>query len=201
MRRWLEKTRLGVVTYNQNIGNIRNLYFFLLENVTEDLLICLFFCPCKLCGMCTLRHFFTTKPHIKTTTSQLATQRSAIIDNIAQGILGNGDKEGTNAVSIKAGHVYTFKRAYHTSFHLQQRGWRREISKRGELTSRAGRFHYLGSWKGCLTKKEGMTLIQLKPWVIHNPSLCMWEEFSFPWVGLTDWREEEAWWTLNSEGT
>lgn len=33
-----------------------------------------------------------------------------------------------------------------------------ETPIRGELASRAGRFHYLGNWKGCLTKKEeGMT--------------------------------------------
>lgn len=96
--------------------------------------------------MCMLRHFFTVRPHITTTTSQLAMQRLGIIDNIAQGILGNGDKEGTNAVSIKEVHVYTFKLAYYSFFHLgQQRGWRREIPKRGEETSHAGRFHYLGS--------------------------------------------------------
>lgn len=44
-------------------------------------------------------------------------QRSGIIDNIAQGILGKGDKEGTNAVSIKKVHVYTSRKlAYYTFF-------------------------------------------------------------------------------------
>lgn len=74
--------------------------------------------------------FFTIKASHTTTTSQLAMQRSGIIDNITQGILGNGDKVGINAISIKEVHVYTFKLSYHTFFHLrQQRGWRREISK------------------------------------------------------------------------
>lgn len=101
-----------------------------------------------------------SRPHLTTTTSQLAMQRSVIIDRIAQGILGNGIKRGTNAVCIKEVHGYTFKRAYHTFFNLQhQRAWGWETSIRRELASCAGRFHYLGNWKGCLTKKkeEGMT--------------------------------------------
>lgn len=78
-----------------------------------------------------------------------------MIDNIALGILGNGDKEGTNAVRIKEVRVDTFKLAYHTFFNLQhQRAGRWETPIRGELASRAGRFHYLGNWKGCLTKKK-----------------------------------------------
>ena len=43
-----------------------------------------------------------------------------------------------------------------------------------------------------------MKWIQLKPWVINNPSLRMWEEFSFPWEGMIDWLDEEVWLELKS---
>lgn len=82
-------------------------------------------------------------------------QRSGIIDNIALGILGNGDKEGTNADRIKEVMSTLLNLLITHSLIYNTKGpGGGESPIKGELASLAGRFHYLGNWKGCLTKKK-----------------------------------------------